>query len=148
MMTRDFTAEREPQMQCVIEADRSPHLQQLKCSLEQFCVKLKENSKVNVSQSTMQMLWIKASKGTKVPLITSERFFKISSPRKRSSIYAVMLNHHLHISSNHLFSRWIQPLAPCQGFSLKIHKEIAASLLRSTALCPSKATGGHLCFGS
>lgn len=31
MMTQDFTAEREPQMQRVIEADRSPHLQQLKC---------------------------------------------------------------------------------------------------------------------
>lgn len=101
----------------------------LNAGLEQFCLKLKENSKVNVSQSTMQMLWIKASKGTKVPLITSERFFKISSPRKRTYIYIVMLNHHLYISSNHLFSRWIQPLAPCQGVLAKDTQGNAASCI-------------------
>ena len=44
--------------------------------------KMEENSKVNVAQSSTQVLWIKASKGTKVPLITFERILKISSLNK------------------------------------------------------------------
>jgi len=43
---------------------------------------MEENSKVNVAQSSTQVLWIKASKGTKVPLITFERILKISSLNK------------------------------------------------------------------
>lgn len=77
-MTKDFTVEREPPMHYMTD-----HYiySILNAGLESFCSKLQENSKVNVAQSTMQVLWIKASKGTKVPLITFERIFKISSPR-------------------------------------------------------------------
>lgn len=52
-MTKDFTVEREPPMHYMTDH----HIYSiLNAGLESFCLKLQENSIVNVAQSTTQVL--------------------------------------------------------------------------------------------